>query len=105
MDPEPWKRVDALLHSALGLSADRQDDLLCRECGQDTELLEEVRSLLTSHRRAGSFLEWPWVRLVEVAAELPALNAASYSSPLTSGEVISQYRVLEPIGSGGIGVV
>jgi hypothetical protein len=59
MDAERWKRVDDLLQAALQVPAERQQEFLRRECGGDSGLLEEVRSLLTSDRKAGSFLEHP----------------------------------------------
>ena len=59
MDAERWKRVDELLQAALQVPAGRQEEFLRQQCGGDSELLEEVRSLLTSHRKAGSFLDRP----------------------------------------------
>lgn len=50
IDAERWKRIDALLQAALRVPAPEQNEFLQRECGDDVELLEEVRSLLTSHR-------------------------------------------------------
>jgi len=41
------------------MPVERQEEFLRQQCGADSELLEEVRSLLTSHRKAGSFLESP----------------------------------------------
>ena len=80
MDAERWKRVDELLQAALRARPSQQNDFLRRECGDDAELLEEVRSLLTSHRQAGSFLESPRVRVADVAAEMPTLNTGPSSS-------------------------
>jgi eukaryotic-like serine/threonine-protein kinase len=57
MDAERWKRVDDLLHSALQVPTGQQEEFLRQRCGGDADLLDEVRSLLTSHRNAGSFLE------------------------------------------------
>src|ERR1700685_57129 len=109
MDAERWKRIDDLLQAALQVPVERQEEVLRKRCGGDSQLLEEVRALLTSHRKAGSFLESPGLHVADVAAELPTLGAASSSSSssssLIAGQTISHYRVLGPLGRGGIGVV
>ena len=105
MDAERWKRVDELLQAALQVPAERQEEFLRRQCGGDSELLEEVRSLLTSHRKAGSFLESPGLHVAAVAAQLPTLGVTQSGSPSITGQTISHYRVLGPLGSGGMGVV
>ena len=84
MDAERWKRVDELLQAALQVPAEQQEEFLRQQCGGDAELLEEVRSLLTSDRKAGSFLESPGLHVADVAAELPTLGvtqSGSSSSP------------------------
>ncbi|MFZ0731469.1 MAG: hypothetical protein WAM79_04000 [Candidatus Sulfotelmatobacter sp.] len=71
MDAERWKRVDELLQAALQVPVGRQEEFLRLQCSGDAELFEEVRSLLTSHRKAGSFLDQPALHVAEIAAELP----------------------------------
>src|ERR1700690_4259475 len=105
MNAERWKRVDELLQAALQVPSERKEEFLRQQCGGDSELLEEVRSLVTSHRKAGSFLESPGIHVADVAAQLSTLGVTSSSGSLIAGQTISHYRVLGPLGSGGMCVV
>ena len=102
MDAERWKRVDDLLQAALQLPADQQEEFLPQACADDKELLAEVRSLLTSDRKATSFLEPP---MGNVGVQAGAFGAVPPAKPSITGQTVSHYRVLGPLGSGGMGVI
>jgi len=102
MDAERWKRVEDLLQSALHLPADQQDEFLRQACADDISLMQEVRSLLTSHRNAGNFLEQP---VIDAATQTSAFNPIPAAGPSITGQTISHYRVLGPLASGGMGIV
>jgi serine/threonine protein kinase len=102
MDAERWQRVDDLLQSALQTPADQQDEFLRQACGDDTNLLEEVRSLLTSHRKAGSFLESP---AFHDGTSVAATGETRQPRPNIANQTVSHYRMIGPLGSGGMGVV
>jgi serine/threonine protein kinase/Tfp pilus assembly protein PilF len=102
MDAERWQRIDHLLQSALQVPVAQQEDFLRQACGDDSPLLEEVQSLLSAHRNAGSFLDQP---IINFGAQDGAFRAASRPRPSITGQTVSHYRVLERLGSGGMGVI
>ena len=102
MQSEQWIRLDELLQSAFEVTPERRDAFLHDACAGDEELLDEVRSLLTSHRRAGDFLERP---AAEIAARAIAAEAESQLSRTLEGQLVSHYRILKMLGRGGMGTV
>src|SRR5580698_727146 len=102
MESERWKHIDELLQSALEVGPEHLDTFLQQACPDDPELLEEVRSLLTSHRQAGDFLQTP---AAELAARAIAAEEAPSLSRSLEGQLISPYRILNMIGRGGMGTV
>jgi eukaryotic-like serine/threonine-protein kinase len=102
MDAERWQRIEELLQSALPVPADQQEEFLRQACAGDAALLREVQSLLTAHRKAGSFLDEP---AINRAAQATAMIANPPARPSITGQIVSHYRVLAPLGSGGMGVV
>src|SRR5277367_6818569 len=101
MDGERWKRVDELLQSALRLPADQQKEFLRNACAGDADLEQEVQSLLSSHGKLGDFLEEPDATV----ATLTSYTASPGSSSTLTGQTIAHYRVLNRLGSGGMGIV
>lgn len=96
MNPERWARIKQLFAGATELPAADREAFLDREGAGDAELIAEVKSLLASHETAGEFLE-------PVAACVRA--AALESSDSGIGQRIGPYRLVEIIGTGGMGDV
>jgi predicted unusual protein kinase regulating ubiquinone biosynthesis (AarF/ABC1/UbiB family) len=106
MKPERWQQIDKLFHSLLGLEPDKRAAFLAEACAGDESLRERVEALIVAHDQAGSFIERP---AMEVEARRLAADAEIAESQLAiselSGESISHYRVIAPLGSGGMGQV
>jgi serine/threonine protein kinase/Tol biopolymer transport system component len=97
MQDERWTVVDRLLGAALEQEPNERAAFLRRACGDDEELRREVESLLV-HERAGDFLEPP---VIELMGTVPA----SARQPLSVDRELGPYRILELLGSGGMGEV
>ncbi|HEX8756146.1 MAG TPA: tetratricopeptide repeat protein [Steroidobacteraceae bacterium] len=96
MEPERWQQVKAALGEALSLSGRSRDTYLERLGAADPALRAELESLLEADRDAGTgFLESP-------AAAV--LDAPVPESP-HAGRRLGPYRLLEEIGTGGMGEV
>src|SRR5262245_26104543 len=91
-----WRKVKELFHEALRHDTGERKAFLDGACGDDIYLRIEVESLLMSLTEATSFLEMP---VVGDARETKA------GWRLKNGSQISHYRIVEPIGSGGMGEV
>ena len=98
MNARSWQQAQSIFHAALALSdQEEQDSFLEKSCGEDRELLSEVRQMLEEDRRADSILDHG---LAEVARGMVGLPA-----PLLSSRLIGAYRLTDRIGEGGMGIV
>jgi hypothetical protein len=103
VEPERWRRVERLYHSALKIEPDQRPTFLKEECGQDDELREEVESLLSYERSAAEFIESP---AFDIAAKLISKDEAIEPSHIDIvGANLTRFRILEKLGAGGMGVV
>jgi eukaryotic-like serine/threonine-protein kinase len=96
--PECWKQVEAVFEQALELPIQERAAFVQRSCDGDDELRREVQSLLSSHARAGTFIDRP--SLFVAGDEIDEGDAG-----VASGQMIGAYRVVRELGRGGMGVV
>lgn len=96
MSGENWEKATDLFHEALELDSGERSAFLSNACEGNVELLNEVESLIAASKDASSFLESP------VVGEL-SFDSSEWQ--LEKGSRVSHYKIIEPIGVGGMGEV
>ncbi len=107
MGPERWHQIERIYRAALGRKADVRAAFVQEACAGEDSLQKDVESLLALGGKSEGFLEAP---ALEVAAKALAqdqthLADATSLADLLTGEMISHYRMLQKVGSGGMGDV
>jgi eukaryotic-like serine/threonine-protein kinase len=92
-----WAQVTELFDAVLALPADAREAFLATQCEGDAALLAELKSLIHHHTESEGFLEGP-------ESNLAGLTDAPAAAP-GAGAVIGVWRLLEPLGEGGMGTV
>ena len=100
MKADEWQRVSELYDSALQHPESERLSFLTGACAGNAELFREIESLLRYQDAAEHFIEAP---ALEIAAR--ALASEDLRLETMEGEVVSHYRVLAKLGTGGMGVV
>ena len=93
MDPRHWRRAEDLFHAALERSPEARQAFLAEACGSDAELRQHVEMLVSADSATASLLG------DRVLAGTPRNRAT-----LIGGQY-GQYRILSPLGAGGMGEV
>jgi eukaryotic-like serine/threonine-protein kinase len=81
-----------------------RSEFLDRSCGEDAELRHRVEALIAAHERPESLLDKAAIAIKTPSVD-PAETGDTSSIVECSGTVIGPYKLLQPIGEGGMGTV
>jgi serine/threonine protein kinase len=96
MKQDLWRKAEELFHAVLERSPEERSAFLDSACGQDTELRRQVELLVSAEENAGSFLD---------KAGASDLTATSRGDGSLVGQKFGHYRIVSPLGMGGMGEV
>lgn len=104
-DPDRFRLVDALFDRALLLPAEEREGFLKEECGEDLELLEEVRGLLISVEASESRFGESVADFAPSLISRMAQEEEDADPPFRPGQILGSWRILGELGRGGMGEV
>ena len=102
MKPEQWQQVEQLYHAALEHMPDTRAAFLAEACASDSDLRREVEALLRYDGEAETFMQDN--AAVAVAQQLNSEELQETQTLLT-GQQFGAYKILAPLGKGGMGEV
>ena len=102
-DLERWNRVQRLFDHAVDLPPAERAAYLDAACGGDAAARAELEALLKAEAEAGAFLERPPGGFARALIAELAREEADERRPI--GQRIGPYRLLDLLGSGGMGAV
>jgi len=98
--PDPLDRLAALFNAVRDLPLGAREAAIDDACGDDAELAAEVRTLLVHHDAVAGPLAEPLSLHVDGSVALGASGVDRPSMPS-----VGPYRIVRPLGEGGMGVV
>jgi len=98
MDAARFRRIETLFHAAREFPAQQRDVFLQNECGDDVDLRAEVAALIAADATVAS---GPATAVLDRATT----QAMADQTDAQNGRIIGVWRLVGPLGSGGMGSV
>src|SRR5262245_23663112 len=107
MEFDRWEQIERLYHAALEHGPDAREAFLDEACAGDEDLRREVTGLLACDVPGDSFIQSPAIEIAARAwAAEPLIEASTNTmGSLIAGSQIGAYKLIEPLGRGGMGEV
>ncbi len=103
MERNRWQLIEELYHAALERAPEERAAFLAEACADDSDLRREVEELLRYDGAAENFIEED--ALVMEARQLEAEDLSTTKALGITGQQIGAYKILAPLGKGGMGEV
>ena len=113
MTPERWKQIDDIFQQAADMPPSDRDAFLDTVCGNDADLLNEVKKLLLASDSADDFIEasvWTDDRFLNTSSKKDISDSLGGSdddqlSEPRFPETVGAFRLVKELGRGGMGAV
>jgi Tol biopolymer transport system component/predicted Ser/Thr protein kinase len=102
MNSELWKKADALLDEAMAQPPEQREAFVLEASKENTELRDEVLSLLKAQAKAENFMERSAMKIAAAALAQDSNLTTSFS---LLGKELSSYKIERLLGAGGMGEV
>jgi hypothetical protein len=105
MNPERWRQVEDLYHSALERPATLRADFLAQACGGDQELQKTIEALLAQSVSQSNHSSADHGGLLDRPAWENAPDLLDETAKFENGSQLGPYRLSGKIGQGGMATV
>jgi eukaryotic-like serine/threonine-protein kinase len=107
MNKERWLLIERTYHAALAREGEARSAFLDEVCTGDEELRSEVEELISHDRQGSSFIESPALAIAarELANDSHDQEQSEISNSPSAPQHVGPYKLLGPIGRGGMGEV
>jgi len=97
-DPQEMRQLEELFHEALELKPAERADFIDRVRSSNSDLAAAVESLIAAHEQPNGLVD-------AVAYEAAAEMIAEPPPALVAGQLVGHYKIIKPLGKGGMGEV